>query len=84
MEHPTLSDLRIDLKFAPGWSLWQCKLRKAFLVRFDEENAWVAAVNPHDVSITADMHWLTRRTNIKMAEISEEVLREAIELFAGR
>jgi hypothetical protein len=79
----SLAELEIDRKYAPGWSLRECMRRKAFLVKLDADVAWVAAVRPKDVSVLRDMRWLTNRTNIRVAGISEETLREALELFCS-
>lgn len=50
-----LERLQIDRKYAPGWSIEQCRLRRAFLVRITDDTVWVAAVEPHDQSISSGL-----------------------------
>lgn len=79
----SLDQLRIDARYAPGWSLAQCRQRGAFLVKLDDDTVWVAAIDPKDQSIQRDFIWLTKRPNINVAAISTSTLTEAIQLFAG-
>lgn len=79
----SFEELGVDPFVAPGWSRAMCAQRKAFLVRVDETTAWVAAVDPNDITVVDDLAWLTRRHKFEVFKISEELLAEAMQKLYG-
>lgn len=71
-------ELEVNRLVAPGWARDICIERKAFLVRVDDDTAWIAAVHPEDIANVDDLSWLCKRRNVNVIQISEAVLSESI------
>jgi hypothetical protein len=79
----SFAELEIDRRVAPGWSRGECVARRAFLVRVNEDTAWVAAMNPLDITVVDDFAWLCNRRRVEVIEITADVLTEALRQLYG-